>query len=133
MVCAVTTITPSHSERTHDIPPAFGRWWKNLPVYSFGVDGRRASLFAGAAIQGWVRSRERPVLALSRGAPSNPLFEYRTADSDLWSSGPAWWAGIVLSSHTHLPFQRTYAGKIVVHPGSVGQPRNGRAEACYAV
>ena len=39
----------------------------------------------------------------------------------------------MLTGHTHLPFQRTYAGKNVVNPGSVGQPKNGRAKACYAV
>lgn len=70
---------------------------------------------------------------LCHAAPSSPLFEYRAADSELWSGDPAGWSGVVLTGHTHLPFQRTYAGKIVVNPGSVGQPKNGRAEACYAV
>jgi putative phosphoesterase len=70
---------------------------------------------------------------LCHAAPSNPLFEYRAADSGLWSDDPAGWAGVVLTGHTHLPFQRTYAGKNVVNPGSVGQPKNGRAKACYAV
>ena len=70
---------------------------------------------------------------LCHAAPSNPLYEYRTADSDLWSADPAGWSGVVLTGHTHLPFQRTYAGKIVVNPGSVGQPKHGRAEACYAL
>jgi len=70
---------------------------------------------------------------LCHAAPSNPLYEYRTADSDLWSGDLPGWSGIVLSGHTHLPFHRIHAGKIVVNPGSVGQPKNGRAEACYAV
>jgi putative phosphoesterase len=70
---------------------------------------------------------------LCHAAPANPLFEYRAPDSELWSGDPAGWSGVVLTGHTHLPFQRTYAGKIVVNPGSVGQPKNGRAEACYAV
>ena len=70
---------------------------------------------------------------LCHAVPSNPLYEYRLADSDLWSGDPAEWSGVVLTGHTHIPFQRSCAGKIVVNPGSVGQPKNGRAEACYAV
>jgi len=70
---------------------------------------------------------------LCHAAPSNPLFEYRTADSDLWSGDPPGWSGVVLVGHTHLPFQRVYAGKTVVNPGSVGQPKHGRAEARYAI
>lgn len=70
---------------------------------------------------------------LCHATPSNPLFEYRTSDSDLWCSDPAAWSGVVLTGHTHLPFQRTYAGRRIANPGSVGQPKHGRAEACYAV
>jgi len=70
---------------------------------------------------------------LCHAAPSNPLYEYRKAESDLWSIDPAGWSGVVLAGHTHLPFQRTYGGKTVVNPGSVGQAKHGRPEACYAV
>ena len=70
---------------------------------------------------------------LCHAAPSNPLYEYRAADSDLWAGDPAGWSGVVLTGHTHVPFQRISGGRIVVNPGSAGQPKNGRAEACYAV
>jgi len=70
---------------------------------------------------------------LCHAAPSNPLYEYRPAESDRWSADLAQWSGVVLAGHTHLPFQRTYAGKTIVNPGSVGQPKHGRAEACYAI
>ncbi len=50
---------------------------------------------------------------LCHAAPSNPLFEYRAADSGRWSDDPAEWSGVVITGHTHLPFQRAYAGKIV--------------------
>jgi putative phosphoesterase len=70
---------------------------------------------------------------LCHAVPSNPLYEYRTAESDLWFEDPAGWSGVLLAGHTHLPFQRTYAGKTIVNPGSVGQPKHGRAEACYAI
>jgi putative phosphoesterase len=70
---------------------------------------------------------------LCHATPSNPLYEYRTADSKLWSEDPADWTGVVLAGHTHLPFQTMYGARTVVNPGSVGQPKHGRAEAHYAV
>ncbi len=70
---------------------------------------------------------------LCHAVPSNPLYEYRTAESDLWSTDPDGWFGTVFAGHTHLPFQRTFTGKTIVNPGSVGQPKHGRAEASYAI
>ena len=35
--------------------------------------------------------------------------------------------------HTHVPFIRRIGGKLIVNPGSVGQPRSGDARASYAV
>jgi len=70
---------------------------------------------------------------LCHAAPANPLYEYRAADSELWFADPAEPAGVVLAGHTHLPFQRTHGDKTVVNPGSAGQPKHGRAEACYAI
>lgn len=67
-------------------------------------------------------------------APENPLYEYRNPDSDLWEADLAQGAaGLLLTGHTHLPFRRTYNGRTVVNPGSVGQPKHGRAEARYAI
>jgi putative phosphoesterase len=42
-------------------------------------------------------------------------------------------AHYVLLGHTHLPMIRKVAGRIVVNPGSVGQPRDGDPRASYAV
>jgi putative phosphoesterase len=70
---------------------------------------------------------------LCHATPSNPLYEYRTADSTLWSHDPAGFSGVVLAGHTHLPFQTTCGSSTVVNPGSVGQPKHGRPEAHYAI
>jgi len=70
---------------------------------------------------------------LCHATPSDPLYEYRTADSDLWSADAPTRSGVVLAGHTHRPFQRRCGDRTVVNPGSVGQPKHGRAEACYAV
>ena len=66
--------------------------------------------------------------------PSNPLYEYCPPDSDTWREEVAGIsADILLTGHTHLPFQRRIGSKSVVNPGSLGQPKHGRPEACFAV
>ena len=70
---------------------------------------------------------------LCHAAPSDPLYEYRAADSELWFEDPAESASVILAGHTHLPFQRTRGDRTVVNPGSVGQPKHGRAAASYAI
>lgn len=39
----------------------------------------------------------------------------------------------LLAGHTHLPVVRTYAGRTLLNPGAVGQPRDGDPRAQYAV
>jgi len=71
---------------------------------------------------------------MCHAAPADPLFEYRLKDSPLWLADavePG--VDVQLVGHTHLPFQRAVAKRLIVNPGSVGQPKHGRAEVCYAV
>lgn len=66
--------------------------------------------------------------------PSDPLYGYCPPDADRWRdevSGLT--ADVLLTGHTHLPFQRRVGTKLVVNPGSLGQPKHGRPQACYAV
>jgi len=71
---------------------------------------------------------------LCHAAPSDPLYAYLPPDPDVWrqqlSDIPA---GTVLAGHTHLPSVLEANGRRLVNPGSVGQPKQGVAEACYAV
>src|SRR5579885_2564937 len=60
---------------------------------------------------------------LCHAAPSDPLYQYRTADSDLWFTDSPQRCAVVLAGHTHVPFQRTQGEKTVVNPGSVGPPK----------
>jgi protein phosphatase len=39
---------------------------------------------------------------------------------------------MLLFGHTHLPFVRAFSDGSVANPGSVGQPKTGKPEACYA-
>ena len=71
---------------------------------------------------------------LCHAAPSDPLYEYRREVSPLWLAdavAPA--ITVQLAGHTHVPFQRLLGTRRIVNPGSVGQPKHGRPEACYAV
>lgn len=42
-------------------------------------------------------------------------------------------ADILILGHTHIPFIKYFENKIVINPGSVGQPRDGNPKASYAL
>jgi putative phosphoesterase len=77
------------------------------------------------------------VFFLCHATPSDPLFEYRPADSPAWESqyekevfsG----ADVVLVGHTHQQFIRGLDGFKLVNPGSLGQPKTGDPKARYAL
>ncbi len=71
---------------------------------------------------------------LCHATPSNPLFEYLPPDSSEWvERAEAVGADVLLAGHTHMPFVHEGRGRIVANPGSLGQPKNGTPNACYAV
>lgn len=42
-------------------------------------------------------------------------------------------ADVIVLGHTHLPAIRRFDGRLIVNPGSLGQPRYGAPDATYAV
>lgn len=79
-------------------------------------------------------SVEECQFSLCHGTPPDPLFEYRPEESPLWLADEAGSGiDIELVGHTHMPFRRLLKTRLIVNPGSVGQPKHGRAEACYAI
>ncbi len=40
---------------------------------------------------------------------------------------------VLIMGHTHIQFNKKYKNKIIVNPGSVGQPRDGNPRAAYSV
>lgn len=71
---------------------------------------------------------------LCHAAPSDPLFRYGPQEPAFWAQeAGAVNADILLVGHTHLPFILNAGPRQVVNPGSVGQPKHGRCEACYAL
>lgn len=66
--------------------------------------------------------------------PSDPLYGYCPADSDQWTKEvQKIEADVLIVGHTHTPFIRQVGQTLVVNPGSLGQPKTGRADACYAI
>lgn len=71
---------------------------------------------------------------LCHAIPSNPLYGYCPEESDRWAKElEAISADVLLVGHTHTPFIKTTGRQAVVNPGSLGQPKTGRSDACYAV
>jgi protein phosphatase len=78
--------------------------------------------------------RDNHSFYLCHAIPSNPLYGYCPEDSDLWVKELELVdADFLLVGHTHTPFIRTIGAKTIVNPGSLGQPKTGKADACYAV
>jgi predicted phosphodiesterase len=73
---------------------------------------------------------------MTHGSPKDPLEEYIFPDSpdyvflDFFNYVKS---DVVIIGHTHIPFVKKINGKMVINPGSVGQPRDGDPRASYAV
>lgn len=71
---------------------------------------------------------------LVHATPRDPLDEYALADADFWSRRLADVdANVVCVGHTHHPYVLEVGDKLVINPGSVGQPRDGDPRCSYAV
>ncbi len=70
---------------------------------------------------------------LCHATPSDPLFGYLDKDASEWDAEVAsTGAGVVVTGHTHVPFIRTVGDQTLINPGSIGQPKTGTSNACYA-
>jgi len=70
------------------------------------------------------------------GSPRDPLFEYVFPDisnQELFELTSDVAADVIIIGHTHVPMTRVIQGKLIVNPGSVGQPRDRDPRASYAV
>ena len=93
-------------------------WLRELPTEaSFRVDDYRFHAF--------------------HATPTDHLFSYRITpdldDEELKKEVAEVRADFVLLGHTHLPMSRGAWTKVVLNPGSVGQPLDGDPRASYAV
>lgn len=78
--------------------------------------------------------RQNTRFYLCHAKPSDPLYGYCAAESPDWVSEiRAISADVVFVGHTHTPFMRRIGECLIVNPGSLGQPKTGKPDACYAV
>jgi putative phosphoesterase len=78
--------------------------------------------------------RDGKNLRMCHALPSDPLYGYCPAESDRWEQElDSYAADVLIVGHTHTPFVKQIRQKKVVNPGSLGQPKTGSPDACYAV
>jgi putative phosphoesterase len=70
---------------------------------------------------------------LFHGSPWDPQEQYIYPDFGDWEKFAEVDADVIVMGHTHRPLLREVAGRIVVNPGSVGQPRDGDPRASFAL
>ncbi|UCH58041.1 MAG: metallophosphoesterase family protein [Candidatus Bathyarchaeota archaeon] len=73
-------------------------------------------------------------IAVFHGSPDHPTTEYVYPSEAQVRAGPffeATRADLLLLGHTHVPYIHRYGGRVLLNPGSVGQPRDGIPHASY--
>ncbi len=71
---------------------------------------------------------------LVHASPRDPLDEYAPADLEFWTRRLVNVdTDVICVGHTHQPYVLEVGNKLVINPGSVGQPRDGDPRTSYAV
>jgi len=71
---------------------------------------------------------------LVHATPRDPLDEYAYPDAELWARRlQNLDVDVVCVGHTHQPYVLEVGDKLVINPGSIGQPRDGDPRGAYAV
>jgi putative phosphoesterase len=71
---------------------------------------------------------------LVHGTPRDPLDEWAPNEAEFWARRlQNVDTDVICVGHTHQPYVLEVDGKLVINPGSVGQPRDGDPRAAYAV
>jgi putative phosphoesterase len=71
---------------------------------------------------------------LVHATPRDPLDEYARPDVEFWSRRlERVDTDVICVGHTHQPYALQVGEKLVINPGSVGQPRDGDPRAAYAI
>lgn len=77
--------------------------------------------------------RQKTEFYLCHAKPSDMLYGFLPPDSPEWiQEVQPLETAVVLVGHTHVPLMRRIGEKLIINPGSLGQP-TGKPEACYAV
>jgi putative phosphoesterase len=71
---------------------------------------------------------------LVHATPRDPLDEYARPDPEYWARQLHQVdVDVVCVGHTHQPYVLQVGNKLVINPGSIGQPRDGDPRGAYAV
>jgi protein phosphatase len=95
---------------------------------------QQAKEFLRGLPQTRIVERDGKRFLLCHAVPSDPLFGYCPESSERWQKEVQnIQADYLLVGHTHTPFIKRVGQTMVVNPGSLGQPKTGKPDACYAV
>lgn len=73
-------------------------------------------------------------MVVYHGSPSDPLWEYIRPMEALYRAEGFFkttGADLLILGHTHIPFFHRFGDRVILNPGSVGQPRDGDPRASY--
>jgi putative phosphoesterase len=71
---------------------------------------------------------------LAHATPRDPLDEYARPDKDLWGRLlQEVDVDVICVGHTHFQYALEVGNKLVINPGSLGQPRDGDPRGAYAI
>jgi putative phosphoesterase len=118
---------PRCSDRFRDMAEATRRYSDTVLGFEQKQFLRQLPLYAEAR-------RGGTSFYLCHAIPSDPLYGYCQAESPRWTAElDNINADVILVGHTHHPAVRSIGSRLVVNPGSLGQPKSGGPEACYAI
>ncbi len=97
------------------------------------LNGNQKQFLRGLPLHKELR-RQNTNFYLCHAKPSDPLYGYCPADSPEWiNEVRTVSADVLLVGHTHKPSMLRIGESLIVNPGSLGQSKTGKPEACYAV
>ncbi len=70
------------------------------------------------------------------GSPKDALYEYVFPEISSWDFKEFFnliKKQILIMGHTHIPFIKKFKNKLIINPGSVGQPRDANPKASYSI
>jgi putative phosphoesterase len=133
------TVRGNHDHGVAQNVPVFGRnGYKFLTGATRQVTRERVSpedirFLAGLPVSLAVTLDDTRFL-LVHASPRDPLDEYAPPNAEFWArrlEGVD--TDVVCVGHTHHPYVLEVGEKLVINPGSLGQPRDGDPRGCYAI
>lgn len=82
------------------------------------------------------KSIKKDNLFIVHGSPSDELYEYVFPETSPWDLRKFFnltKRQILIMGHTHTPFIKKFRNKLIINPGSVGQPRDANPRASYCI